>query len=328
MTTIGQSATANAGPTTVTYLTPILIGSKAENYELYVTPASGVLPVTINKADVSGVIFPVDATVEFGYDLRYAEFAINGVGDGTFAFENAKDIVPPAVDFYEYKVIFTPRDSRNYNTQEAMVSLEVVKCQLNYVVGIAGTTQVGQTLVAVTTGLPAELAGQTAYEMGRNGSDAEARFTSANTINTTAIKEGAVTAPYEATLTFWFYVEDASKLVGTTGEKGGAAKLEVYIGNSTKLWEERALFLDGNHFKAQLCYGQLVSGWNKISVSTSYNESLITSGKSLRIIITNGTGTDNTVKMMVANPQIEILEKAQSSRATVVATIPNATENA
>jgi hypothetical protein len=48
----------------------------------------------------------------------------------------------------------------------------------------------------------------------------------------------------------------------------------------------------------------------------------------LRIIITNGTGTDNTVKMMVANPQIEILEEAQSSRAMVVATIPNVTENA
>lgn len=155
MTTIGQSATANAGPTTVTYLTPILVGSKAENYELYVTPASGVLPVTINKADVSGVIFPVDATVEFGYDLRYAEFAINGVGDGTFAFENAKDIVPPAVDFYEYKVIFTPRDSRNYNTQERVVSLEVVKCVLDYIVGVAGTAQEGETLSVVFTGLPA-----------------------------------------------------------------------------------------------------------------------------------------------------------------------------
>ena len=155
MSTIGQAATANAGPTTVTYLAPILVGSKAENYELNVTPASGVLSVTINKADVSGVIFPVDATVEFGYDLRYAEFAINGVGDGTFAFENAKDIVPPAVDFYEYKVIFTPRDSRNYNTQERVVSLEVVKCVLDYIVGVAGTAQEGETLSVVFTGLPA-----------------------------------------------------------------------------------------------------------------------------------------------------------------------------
>ncbi len=154
MSTIGQAATANAGPTTVTYLTPILVGSKAENYELYVTPASGVLPVTINKADVSGVVFPVDATVEFGYDLRYAEFAINGVGDGTFAFKDAKDIVPPAVDFYEYTVVFTPRDSRNYNTQEKVVSLEVVKCVLDYIVGVAGTAQEGETLTVVFTGLP------------------------------------------------------------------------------------------------------------------------------------------------------------------------------
>ncbi|MBR5234090.1 MAG: hypothetical protein IKW03_07755 [Clostridia bacterium] len=153
--TIGQAATANAGPSTVTYIAPILVGSKAENYELYITPASGVLSVTISKADVSGVIFPVDAKVEFGYDLRYAEFAIDGIGDGTFAFENAKDIVPPAVDFYEYKVIFTPTDSRNYNTQERIVSLEVVKCVLDYIVGVAGTPQEGQTLSVVFTGLPA-----------------------------------------------------------------------------------------------------------------------------------------------------------------------------
>ena len=152
--TIGQAATVNAGPTTVTYIAPILIGSKADNYELYVTPASGTLSVVISKADVIGVTFPVDGKVEFGYDLRFATFTINGVGDGTFAFENAKNIVPEELGFYEYKVIFTPTDARNYNTQEAMVSLEVIKCVLDYVVGIAGTAQNGESLSVVTTGLP------------------------------------------------------------------------------------------------------------------------------------------------------------------------------
>lgn len=152
--TIGQAATVNAGATTVTYIAPILIGAKADNYELYVTPASGALTVEITKADVTGVIFPVDGKVEFGYDLRFATFEKNGVGDGTFAYENAKNIIPSELGFYEYKVIFTPTDARNYNTQEAMVSLEVVKCVLDYVVGIAGTTQNGESLVVVTTGLP------------------------------------------------------------------------------------------------------------------------------------------------------------------------------
>ena len=153
-TTIGQAVSPNAGATVVTYTNPVLVGSKSENYELRITPASGVLTVIIAKAEVPGVIFPVDGQVEFGYDLRYATFMRDGIGDGKFAFENAKDITPPALGYYEYKVIFTPTDARNYNTQEAMISLEVVKCQLNYVVGIAGTNQVGETLVAVTTGLP------------------------------------------------------------------------------------------------------------------------------------------------------------------------------
>ncbi len=166
--TVGQSATANAGPTTVSYVAPVLVGTKAENYELYVTPASGVLSVTINKADVSGITFPVDGVVEFGYDLRYATFKIDGVGDGSFAFENAKDIVPPELGYYEYKVIFTPTDARNFNTQEAVVSLEVVKCQLNYVVGVAGTAQVGETLAVVTTGLPAMAENYIQYQWFRS----------------------------------------------------------------------------------------------------------------------------------------------------------------
>ena len=160
----------------VSYPAPSLIGSKADNYELYITPASGVLTVEIAKADVSGVVFPVDGQVEFGYDLSYATFAKNGVGDGTFAYENARTTVPGALGLYtNYKVIFTPTDSRNYNSQEAFVSLEVVKCVLDYVVGVAGIAQQGETLAVVFTGLPIHAQAYIQYQWYRVGdNDVEA----------------------------------------------------------------------------------------------------------------------------------------------------------
>lgn len=164
----GTAATANAGTVAVTYTAPTLAGEKAKNYQLNVTPKSGVLTVIISKADVSGVVFPADGQVEFGFDLTYATFGKPGVGDGTFAYENAKLTVPGALGVYDsYKVIFTPTDSRNYNTQEAVVSLQVVKCTLDYVVGIAGTLQSGQTLSVVTTGLPAMAADYISYQWFR-----------------------------------------------------------------------------------------------------------------------------------------------------------------
>lgn len=152
----GTAATANAGTVAVSYTAPTLVGEKAKNYQLNIAPKTGALTVVISKADVSGVVFPADGQVEFGFDLSYATFGTPGVGDGTFAYENAKLTVPGSLGVYDtYKVIFTPSDSRNYNTQEAVVSLQVVKCTLDYVVGIAGNLQSGQTLSVVTTGLPA-----------------------------------------------------------------------------------------------------------------------------------------------------------------------------
>ncbi len=237
-TTVGQSATPNAGPTTVTYTAPVLTGSKADNYELYISPASGTLTVTIAKADIAGVTFPVDGQVEFGYDLRYATFAVNGVGDGTFAYENAKDIVPPALGFYEYKVIFTPTDARNYNTQEAMISLEVVKCVLDYVVGIAGTAQTGETLTVVTTGLPASAANYIQYQWYRtDGTEVE-------------VIEGATSVKYVATeedvgytLLVITYFNDADPYVYADSANAESIDGEVYgiIGQSANAIKEVAL---------------------------------------------------------------------------------------
>ena len=164
----GTAGTANAGTTVVYYIKPELDGLSKGNYNLVVTPASGELTVKIEKADISGVKFPSGATVEYGFDLSYVKFENAGIGDGTFAYENAKLIVADELKVYDtYKVIFTPTDSVNYNTQEAVVSLQVIKCTLNYVVGVAGNAQVGQTLTAVTTGMPAKAADFVTYQWYR-----------------------------------------------------------------------------------------------------------------------------------------------------------------
>lgn len=182
------SYSANAGTWLISDIQATLAGESAGNYVINVTNV-GTAFVIITKADVRGVVFPSDATVEFGYDLTHAEFTYEGLGDGTFAFENASITVPESVGFYErvYKVIFTPTDSRNYNTQEAYVDLTVVKCVLDYLVGVAGTPEVGQTLRVVTTGLPSVAGNYMMYQWYRVGED------SAEAIN------GATAATYVAT---------------------------------------------------------------------------------------------------------------------------------
>ncbi len=168
----GTAATANAGTTTVSYIAPMIVGEKAENYELYISPASGVLTVVIAKADVPGVIFPTDGEVQFGYNLTYATFATPGVGDGTFAYENAKETVPGEPNFYEnFYVVFTPTDSRNYNSQRQIVSLFVTNCVLNYVAGVAGTPQQGEALSVVFTGLPEQALEYVQYQWFRKGNN-------------------------------------------------------------------------------------------------------------------------------------------------------------
>ena len=168
----GMAKSANAGTTTVTYAMPAITGAKSGNYQLNVTPKSGELTVVISKADVYGVEFPADATVEFGYDLTHVVFGEPGIGDGTFAYENASQIVPGDLGTYNnYKVIFTPTDSKNYNTQEAVVSLQVLECVLDYTVGVAGTPQSGQTLTVVATNLPAAALKYMTYQWYRIDAD-------------------------------------------------------------------------------------------------------------------------------------------------------------
>lgn len=233
----GTAATANAGTVAVSYVAPTLVGEKAQNYQLNISPKTGALTVVISKADVSGVVFPANGQVEFGFDLSYATFGTPGVGDGTFAYENAKLTVPGSLGVYDsYKVIFTPTDSRNYNTQEAIVSLQVVKCTLNYVVGIAGNLQAGQTLSAVTTGLPAMANDYIQYQWFRVDGN-----------NTTAIP-GATGRTYVATdadvgytLAVVTYFDSSAPYVYAEGVTEEIKGIEGIIGESLDAIKEISL---------------------------------------------------------------------------------------
>lgn len=182
------SYSANAGTWLISNIQATLGGTSAGNYVVNVTNL-GTAFVIITKADVPGVVFPHGATVQFGYDLTHVEFAYEGLGDGKFEFENASITVPENIGYYEdeYKVIFTPTDSRNYNSQETYIDLTVVKCVLDYLVGVAGTPEVGQTLRVVTTGLPSVAGNYMLYQWYRVGED------SAEAIN------GATSSTYIAT---------------------------------------------------------------------------------------------------------------------------------
>lgn len=150
----GVASSANAGTRTVTYTAPTLTGSKASNYKLTLSPASGILSVTINKLNPEGYVFPASATIPFGYALSWAEFSDDAQGDGTFAFSDKNEIPDSIGDNYMFEVVFTPTDSVNYNTVSKHIPLTVTECVVNYVLGVSGTAQVGQRLTASFTGLP------------------------------------------------------------------------------------------------------------------------------------------------------------------------------
>ena len=153
MTANGTAASPNAGTRTVIYDEPTLQGAKKANYKLVLTPASGILTVTINKINPENYNFPTSATIEFGYDLTHAVFADDSWGDGEFEFADAKSTIPAALGDYSYEVVFTPDDSVNYNTVTKYVPLKVTKCTVSYIVGISGTPQVGQRISTSVVGL-------------------------------------------------------------------------------------------------------------------------------------------------------------------------------
>lgn len=172
----GTASSANAGTRTVVYTAPTLTGSKAPNYNLVLTPASGILTVTINKLDPEGVVFPKTATIEFGLALSWAEFSDEAAGDGSFALTGS---VPNALGDFAYEVVFTPKDAVNYNTVSSYVTLTVTECEVNYVVGVSGTAQAGERLTAVFTGLPSKAYDYINYQWYRVSDTAQIKISGA-----------------------------------------------------------------------------------------------------------------------------------------------------
>ncbi len=173
----GIASSANAGTRTVTYTEPTLTGSKASNYTLVLTPASGILTVTINKLNPEGYVFPKTATIEFGQALSWAEFSDDAQGDGTFALVGD---VPNELGEYAYEVVFTPSDSVNYNKVTGYVRLTVVTCTVSYQVAIGGTAQVGEKLSTVFTGLPSKAYEHVKYQWYRVADGAPIAINGAN----------------------------------------------------------------------------------------------------------------------------------------------------
>ncbi|MBQ8209779.1 MAG: hypothetical protein IJZ35_04280 [Clostridia bacterium] len=182
----GTASSANAGTRTVVYTAPTLIGSKASNYNLVVTPASGILTVTINKLDPEGVVFPKSATIEFGRELSWAEFSDDAAGDGEFTVVGN---VPNALGSYPYTVVFTPSDSVNYNTVEKVMQLEVTICTTSPVIGISGTAQSGQKLSVVFTGLPTKAYDYVQYQWFRVSDTQRTAISGATASTYTATEE-------------------------------------------------------------------------------------------------------------------------------------------
>lgn len=150
--TVGTINDCNAGTRSVMYTAPAITGSAAGNY--YLTIINPAIAVEITKIQPTDYQFPIEATIEFGSSLAYAEFAGES-GDGTFSFADPT-FIPSAVGTYNtYEVIFTPTDYINYETVTRIVRLVVTENYLTPAVTITGSFYVGNTVNASVSGLSA-----------------------------------------------------------------------------------------------------------------------------------------------------------------------------
>ncbi len=236
----GIASTENAGTRTVVYTAPELIGSKAGNYNIVVSPSSGVLTVVINKINPLGVQFPVSAQIEFGYDLTHAQFIGETEGDGVFAFENAHSTIPAYVGehFGTYFCEFTPTDNVNYNVVKQYVNLTVTECVVNYVVGISGTLQVGERLSVSITGLPTKAYDYIRYQWYRVSDGQTFAISGADSSIYTPIEDDA-----GYTLVCMTYFDEGSPFIFNedVGEFFGAY-FGIYGQSSTTIEEENLTF--------------------------------------------------------------------------------------
>ncbi|MGN1100275.1 MAG: bacterial Ig-like domain-containing protein [Christensenellales bacterium] len=183
----------------------------------------------------------------------------------------------------------------------------------------------GAALTEVTENLPDGISSAYALNYDGSASSIVTIFSPVNGIDTTDLVDncGAGSKP-TVVFTFWFYVEDASKLIGTNNSvtngnyNANGAGLNVYMGSQkTDSSVGRAFYLDGKWFKKSTV-GALVSGWNKISLGTGTSSTAAAVAENIVFSLYNGTDSDLNVKMMIADMRVEYLDTAQSARAAVV----------
>ena len=153
--TTGTIDSPNVGLRNVTFTPPTLVGSKAKNYNLIINTN---IVVEIVKANPTGVVFPSQATVEYGLPLSAAQFKndfeIPVAVPGHFVFEDYT-IVPDEIGSgRSYMVLFVPDDSGNYNSISQLVPLVVKIRILNPEVSIVGKFEQEQIIYASVKGIP------------------------------------------------------------------------------------------------------------------------------------------------------------------------------
>lgn len=155
--TTGTIPSPNVGLRAVTFTPPILTGARANNYNLSID--TGIV-VEIVKATPTGVVFPSQATIEYGLPLASAQFRndyqIPVATPGQFVFEDISIVPTELGSGRSYMVVFQPDEYANYNSISQLVPLVVNIRQLTPQISIVGTFEETKTIYASVRGIPDE----------------------------------------------------------------------------------------------------------------------------------------------------------------------------
>lgn len=109
--------------------TAVAVALSNRNYRLPENKENRVYDYEIVKADPV-VTFPTSATITYGESLDQAELSGQS-GDGTFAFEDGSKMINTSDSGKKQRMIFTPKDTDNYNSIRQEVTVTVNKKPLD-----------------------------------------------------------------------------------------------------------------------------------------------------------------------------------------------------
>jgi len=134
----GQVTPEKAGDSTIT-----VTKQGDDNYK----DASTKIDITVHKATPATVVFPAASNITYGVTLSTSTLS-GGSGDGSFAWESP-DTVPTVINS-GYNVVFTPRDTENYDYTDILltrkVTVSVSKATPSFTFPTAQTITYGSTL--------------------------------------------------------------------------------------------------------------------------------------------------------------------------------------